>query len=245
MSERSDSSDWSEDASQDFIALGEIFTPSRASLFQAIASLIPASADEVFSGVELSAGAGLLTRSLLERFPRCRIIALDFSPAMLDEAKRNLEGYEERVAFRLFDLRRRDWLDDLPSDLRCFVSSLAIHHLDGAEKRGLFAELSGRLPAGGALLIADLVEPVNEYVRSLYASAWDDAVREQSLQHTGSLDAYRAFHEKDWNHFVTPDVEFDKPSGLFEQLSWLSEAGFSQVDCFWLRAGHAIYGGYK
>jgi hypothetical protein len=28
-------------------------------------------------------------------------------------------------------------------------------------------------------------------------------------------------------------------------LTWLSEAGFAVVDCFWLQAGHAIYGGYK
>ena len=35
------------------------------------------------------------------------------------------------------------------------------------------------------------------------------------------------------------------PSPLFDQLAWLSEAGFEPVDCFWLLAGHAVYGGYK
>ena len=29
------------------------------------------------------------------------------------------------------------------------------------------------------------------------------------------------------------------------QLRWLEEAGFSSVDCFWMRAGHAVYGGYR
>jgi len=43
---------------------------------------------------------------------------------------------------------------------------------------------------------------------------------------------------------VAPDVDFDKPSRLFEQFQWLAEAGFSQVDCFWLKAGHAIDGSY-
>jgi len=35
------------------------------------------------------------------------------------------------------------------------------------------------------------------------------------------------------------------PYRVFDQLKWLEEAGFSAVDCFWMRAGHAIYGGYK
>jgi hypothetical protein len=26
---------------------------------------------------------------------------------------------------------------------------------------------------------------------------------------------------------------------------WLSSAGFRAVDCYWLRAGFAIFGGYK
>jgi hypothetical protein len=32
---------------------------------------------------------------------------------------------------------------------------------------------------------------------------------------------------------------------LYEQLNWLSEAGFASVDCYWLRAGHAVYGGCR
>jgi hypothetical protein len=29
------------------------------------------------------------------------------------------------------------------------------------------------------------------------------------------------------------------------QLDWLKEAGFAIVDCFWLQAGHAVFGGFK
>ena len=37
----------------------------------------------------------------------------------------------------------------------------------------------------------------------------------------------------------------EMPYRVFDQLKWLEEAGFSVVDCFWMRAGHAIYGGYN
>lgn len=37
----------------------------------------------------------------------------------------------------------------------------------------------------------------------------------------------------------------DQPSRLIDQLLRLRGAGFAEVDCFWLEAGHAIYGGFK
>ena len=137
-----------------------------------------------------------------------------------------------------------EWVTELPDGVRCFVSSLAIHHLDGVEKQSLFRVLVRYLKPGGALLIADIVEPVNDRARTLYADAWDQSVREQSQRLRGSLEQYNMFADG-WNHFRTPDVEFDKPSRLFEQLQWLADAGFKNVDCFWVRAGHAIYGGYR
>jgi len=47
-----------------------------------------------------------------------------------------------------------------------------------------------------------------------------------------------------WNYYRFPDPG-DRPSPLVDQLAWLKEAGFAIVDCFWLQAGHAIFGGYK
>jgi len=32
---------------------------------------------------------------------------------------------------------------------------------------------------------------------------------------------------------------------LLHHLIWLKHAGFSQVDCFWLFEGHAVFGGFK
>ena len=62
--------------------------------------------------------------------------------------------------------------------------------------------------------------------------------------HTGSVALYeRLFAGEHWNYFRYDDP-FDKPSPLFDQLQWLASAGFSDVDCFWMNAGHALYGGY-
>lgn len=47
----------------------------------------------------------------------------------------------------------------------------------------------------------------------------------------------------DYGRYFDPD--FDKPSRLVNQLNWLAAAGFTAVDVYWLRAGHAVFGGYK
>ena len=145
---------------------------------------------------------------------------------------------------RPFDLDGWDWLDAMPSPLRCVMSSLAIHHLDHEDKRRLFGEVCSRLEPGGALLIADVVAPVTEVAASAYAAAWHRATREQSLALTGSLETYEQAVAEGW-HPEAPRDPLDKPYVLFEQLKWLAEAGFRRVDCFWLRAGIAVYGGYR
>ena len=92
--------------------------------------------------------------------------------------------------------------------------------------------------------MADLVEPQRSEARRLFAAAWDRLAEAQALAHTGSTRLYREFIETEWNYYRFPDP-VDRPSPLFDQLAWLKEAGFTVVDCFWLQAGHAIYGGYK
>jgi tRNA (cmo5U34)-methyltransferase len=235
---------WTEENSQLFLDLGEAITPSRSEQIDMMMSLVPAESDEPFVAVDLACGAGLLTGALLDRFPGSRVIALDGSPTMLESVLQNCSRFGDRLTTRLFDLRERKWLEELPDTVRCFVSSLAIHHLDALEKQSLFHDLHARIDGGGALLIVDIVEPINERARSAYAAAWDRVVQDQSQRLMGNMTAYEQFRDG-WNHYLTPDVEFDKPSKLFDQLEWLHAAGFRDVDCFWLQAGHAVYGGFR
>jgi hypothetical protein len=93
-------------------------------------------------------------------------------------------------------------------------------------------------------LIADLVEPQRPEARQLFAAAWDRLAQAQSLAETGSLELFELFVATAWNYYRFDDPA-DTPSPLFDQLMWLKEAGFAVVDCFWMQAGHAIYGGYK
>jgi hypothetical protein len=116
--------------------------------------------------------------------------------------------------------------------------------LNAAGKQRLFLRLADLLGARGALLVADLVMPACASVRRLFADTWDHSTSAQALALEQASGLFDKFVTSRWNYFRFPD-EVDQPSVLFEQLQWLKGAGFSAVDCFWMQAGHAIYGGYK
>lgn len=236
-------SGWSEADSRHFIDVGRIHIPRRDEIGEVILDLLPVEADEPFTTVEIGVGGGWLSEALLERFPRARVIGVDGSPAMLAETERRLAPFEGRFDLRPFRLEDFSWLDDLPERVRCFVSSLVIHHLDEEEKRRLYRALHDRLEPGGAVLIADLVAPRSERERQYMGEGWDAEVERQSREQTGTLDVYREFVADQSNWFWYPDP-FDRPSSVPEHLAWLTEAGFEGADVFWARAGHVVYGGY-
>jgi tRNA (cmo5U34)-methyltransferase len=83
------------------------------------------------------------------------------------------------------------------------VSGLAIHHLEDERKRSLFGEVQTLLVPGGAFANLDLVSSASAQI-----------------------------HER-FRHEIgrAEDDPSDRLAGLGEQLSWLRDAGFSEVDC--------------
>lgn len=228
---------WTDDDSRDFLPRADILTPARCEVMRMIAGLTPASA-KAFAIVELCCGGGDLAAHLLEAFPQANYLGLDGSDVMLAAAGERSAGYGERVRLRSFRLEDPGWRAELPR-VRVIVSMLAIHHLDGAGKRQLFADLLPKLEPGGALLVFDLVLPSSAQARRVLADSWDDVIRRQ-----GGERAYRRFEAEHYNIYRYPDP-MDMPDPLFDQLVWLQDAGYRDVDCFWQQAGHALYGGYR
>ena len=235
---------WLEDDSAVFASLGEVFVPGREEIMRAILDHVPAGSDNEFLAVDIGCGSGWLSEAILREVPGSRVLALDGSPAMLRTAGQALSGYRDRVRLRAFRLEDPGWPAEVEGSVRCFVSTLVLHHLDAAGKRRLFRSLWRRLDPGGALLYADLVEPASEAGWRHAARLWDGEVERRSREITGNYRAYRTFREKDWNWYEHPDPT-DKPSGIVEQLRWLAEAGFGRLDLPWARAGHAVFCAFK
>jgi len=224
--------------------LGRIYTPHRDEIEAAILRLIPARPDERFWCVDVGAGEGWLSQRVLQRFTAAQVIALDGSATMLARARDRLAPFGQRATVREFRLESDAWIAPLPGGVRCFLSSIVLHHLDPSTRWTLFRNLYRRLEPGGALLMADLVAPASEAEREYAAEFWDAEVKRQALEMTSSLLAFDRFEGDQWNWYRYPDPG-DRPSRLLDQLKWLEEVGFEGVSTFWLRAGHAVFGGFK
>jgi tRNA (cmo5U34)-methyltransferase len=216
--------------------------PSRAEQIATLLTLLPFEPGESFRAVELGAGEGHLSRALLDLFPDASVLALDGSAEMLDRTKARLNLFADRAVTAPFDLAAADWLP-LVDGADVVVSSLCLHHLDDDGKRSLFSSLRGRMSDRGALLIADLVAPRRAEAHRLFAQTWDHIAQQQSLSEVGTGELFDLFVATEWNIYRYPDP-MDTPSPLSDQLRWLEQAGFHSVDCFWMRAAHAIYGGF-
>jgi len=235
---------WQESDSKTFLDLGRVFTPSRDEIESAILRLLPARLDERFTCVDVGAGDGWLAEKVLARFSGAQVIALDGSPTMLARARDRLAPYGARADVREFRLEEEYWISNLPGGVRCFLSNIVLHHLDDASRWRLFRNLFRRLEPGGALLIADVIAPGSEAEREYVADFWDAEVKRQALAMTDSLLAFDQFDGEQWNWYRYNDPG-DKPSRLLDQLKWLEEVGFAGVSVFWLRAGHAVFGGFR
>jgi tRNA (cmo5U34)-methyltransferase len=235
-------SGWNEASSAEFIDTGRYFVPERELQMETICQLVEA-APGGGPIVELCCGQGLLSKALLDRFQERSVRAFDGSATMINAASTLLAQYGQRFMVDQFDLRERAWRK-FSHPVAAVVSSLAIHHLTGDEKRVLFADIAKILLPGGVFVIADIMEPVGSWSARVAGQAWDDAVRKRSLDLDGKLDAFRKFQAVQWNLFTALEPDpFDKPSPLLDQTQWLKEAGFIDVDVFWMLAGHAIFGG--
>ena len=235
---------WDEETSRRYLDYGRYFVPAREQQMRTMVDLLrvlPAQSQIL----ELCCGEGLLAEMLLDELPGLTYLGLDGSILMLEQAQRRLSRFGERVKLGRFDLADRSWRQ-LDTPVHAVVSSLAIHHLYGQGKQALFDDVYAMLSEGGAFIIADVIEPATSAGRSVAADAWDEVVRQRSLELDGSTEGLNFFMREGWNtfRFLDPD-DIDHPSPLFDQLKWLEQAGFVHIDVHFLQAGHALFSGWK
>jgi tRNA (cmo5U34)-methyltransferase len=165
--------------------------------------------------LDLGTGDGRLLALLRIDRRDAQGVALDFSPTMLDAARKRFRG-DDKVQVMEHNL------DESLPDLGHFdviVSSFAIHHCADARKRALYAEIHAALAPGGRFYNLEHVAPAtaNLHARFLQACGISPAAEDPS------------------NKLVSVEV----------QLRWLREIGFADVDCYWKWLELALFGGVK
>jgi tRNA (cmo5U34)-methyltransferase len=101
--------------------------------------------------LELGTGTGETALRVQARHPAAHWVGIDSSEAMRARARERLPDADLRLQ------RLEDELPAGPFDL--VVSALAVHHLDGAGKRGLFSRVARVVRPGGHFVLGDVVVP--------------------------------------------------------------------------------------
>ena len=235
-------SPWTEHDSQTYREIADVAVPRREEMIATMVAAVPFAHDEPIKILELGSGDGRLAEALLTVFPRATLTALDGSESMRQATTQRLALFADRARIAPFDAAALDWWDRM-FGVDLIVSALCLHHLNDAKKQYLYNAAAERLSPRGALLIADLIDPQHPASRALAADQWDAQARRQA-EALATPELFERFVAARWNHCRFPDAE-DRPSALFHHLIWLRHAGFAAVDCGWLYAGHAVFGGFK
>lgn len=192
--------------------------------------------------LELGCGTGELSLKILNRYPEAKIIALDYSPRMLEfaQAKITASGYEQRwtgVQADFGDWASRPEEYDIGREFDACVSSLAIHHLEDETKFKLFQQIADSLNPQGCFWNADPVLPELPKLAPVYQSAREEWASQQGID----LTAIRA---KVGTSYPQGYSSPDQLATVDTHLHMLSLAGFETVAIPWKYYGLAVFGGW-
>ena len=199
------------------------------SALDAIADWAGARASTTLDVLDLGAGTGLFSAMVMTRLPHARLHLVDVSDAMLAQARQRFAGAaESNLSFEV-----RDYADGSlggPWDL--VVSALSIHHLDDGAKRSLFARVFDALRPTGLFVNAEQVLGPTPAAEARYRRLWDEQVLGSGVD--------RSEYER-----AVERMLHDRCATLGDQLEWMREAGFTEVDCAFKQWRFAVYFGTR
>ena len=203
--------------------------PHYEEMINALISSIPFDKDDSIKVMDLGCGTGTVTKLLKDKFEDANVTCLDLAENMIEMAKIKLNGYKD------IDYITGDFYHfNFPEKYDVIVSSLALHHLvTDEDKKEFYAKIYKALNPSGLFLNADVILGSNNYLQELYLEKWKEFMNQNvSMEEI----------EKKW---IPAAKEEDHPAKLVDQLEWLQNIGFKDVDVIWKYYGGAVYGGYK
>jgi tRNA (cmo5U34)-methyltransferase len=200
--------------------------PCLEDLYQVISDLatINASNPKI---LDLGAGTGLLTSYLFDRYPEAQFTLIDLSEEMLNVAKRRF-SHTSNFRYVVDDYLKNDfeYLFDM------VVSSLSIHHLEHKDKNFLYTKIYEHLNPGGVFINADQVLGTTDANEDEYQRNWTEKIEVDSLSES----------EK---KIIYDRMQLDNPARLEDNIKWLKNSGFKNVDVYYKYYNFVVLYGKK
>ncbi len=193
--------------------------PGYADLFRTALQVIPFAPDAPITVLDLGAGTGLFSQSVLSRYHNASFVLYDLAEKLLEVARWRFQDREQQFQFVKGDYREiaPERVNEQTFDL--VISSLSIHHLVDEDKQRLFGSIYHLLRKPGVFLNLDQIRGETPDLQRLYWEQWLAHVRREG----GTEAEIQASIER--------RRTYDKDATLAEQLNWLKAAGFVNVDC--------------
>ncbi len=181
--------------------------------------------------LDLGAGTGNLSRSILEVYDDILITLVDFSDNMLNEVPNVLSRFQWKYKTIKGDIFSIDFAEN---KYRSVVSSFALHHGRSEEEYGrVYHKIHKWLQAPGIFICCDVIDGDNQYLSRFNENAWGTYLKTQGF----SDDAVNSI-------LANYQIE-DSPLSMRQHLRLLSEAGFQCCDFLWKKYNFGVYLGIK
>jgi tRNA (cmo5U34)-methyltransferase len=203
--------------------------PHYQQMLEALVLAIPFENTASVKVVDLGCGTGTVAQHVLRVFPNAQITCVDLAENMIAMARAKLGMYgTARYVVSDFQSFAFDGKYDV------IVSSLALHHLaTDIDKQSVYGQIYCGLRSGGVFYNADIVLGSNDFLQDRYMDQWQSFMG----QNVSSKEI-----ESKW---IPKYRAEDRPAKLTDQLKWLTEIGFADVDVLWKHYNFAVYGGRR
>lgn len=209
----------------------KIAIPCFDEVFSIAQELIPFDARASLDVLDLGAGTGLFSSFVSKNYPQARFVLIDLADKMLNLARQRFASRGKAFEYICSDYLQHDFEKGRSFDL--VISSLSIHHLSHINKQTLFKRIYGLLKPKGLFINLDQIRGETDFLQSLYWKQWLKKVR------------VRGGTEEQINSSIKRREEFDKDATYLEQINWLKQAGFNNVDCIYRNYFIGLFAAHK
>lgn len=193
---------------------------------------------------DIGCGNGILTSVILNEFPQAHAALLDFSDTMIDAAKEKLNSYGDQIKFIKSDYGKEALAAQMSEDNKSFdviVSRFSIHHQPDERKLQVYKEIYEMLNPDGIFINIEYNASISIWSNNVF----EDYVCDHLYDFSRKKGEFKNREEIVRNFRTRHDNDAEVVTSVGKQCRWLSEIGFSDVDCYFRIFNIALFAGRK
>jgi len=171
---------------------------------------------------DLGSGTGLLPSFWYKYFPQAEYILVDIAEQMLNVAEQRFSGLLN-VKYEILDYSKS--LPQVNPDL--IISALSIHHLENDAKKKLFRNIYDSIGQNNIFVNYDQFCSDNSSINEKIELYWIEEIKNSGITQS----EYDRWLER---------KKLDREISIVQEIQWLKEAGFRNVDCIYSKGKFGV-----